>query len=296
MNPAAKEALVSLRAAVAERPRCITDKHWLESTFPVCRWNGDVPGTDYVIWGDSHMAMLAPELATLLGNEGTKGGVSLGIPDCPPLSSVVITGQSRKNAVCPAFVDAAIRAIERHKPKVVVIGARWAKLESDVPAPGDGARSRRILDLENNRTPMSLADALSRTLGRVSATGAQILVVGPVPEIDYDVPNTLIRSLMGFGRLPLVARDDFDHRQKHVLKALARMQALENVTVVYPHTVLCNADTCAVAEGNRSLYMDDDHLSPLGSARVVALIRSVIGPITSNTAKWPGPLACRPEC
>lgn len=102
--------------------------------------------------------------------------------------------------------------------------------------------------------------------------------VGPVAEIDYDVPATLVRSLMGFGRMPPVARRDFESRQKRVLMALARIQAFDNVSVVYPDTVLCNADTCAVAVGSRSLYMDYQHLSPFGSARVTALVGSVTDP------------------
>lgn len=289
MNPTAKEALASLRAAVAERPRCTTDMQWLGGAFPVCRWNQVTQATDYVFWGDSHMGMLAPELATMLGNGGTSSGVSVAMPDCSPLHSVVVA--SRKSAkLCPVFVDAVLRAIERDKPKVVVIAARWATLESDVRAPGDGGRSGRILDLENSGTPMALADALFRTIERVIASGTQVLVIGPVPEIEYDVPKTLVRSLQGFGRLPPVSRDDFDIRQKRVLSALARMQALKKVTVVYPHRVLCNADTCAVAEGNRSLYMDDDHLSPFGSARVVTLIRSVIYPSAAARVE-PGPAA-----
>jgi len=122
--------------------------------------------------------------------------------------------------------------------------------------------------------PLTFTDALMRTLEKVSASGAHTIVVGPVPEIDYDVPATLVRSLMGFGRMPPVSRRDFDKRQGRVLNALRRIQTLKGVTVVYPHTVLCNSDTCGVVDGNRSLYMDDDHLSPFGSARIVAMIYS----------------------
>jgi hypothetical protein len=77
--------------------------------------------------------------------------------------------------------------------------------------------------------------------------------------------------------MPPVSRRDFDNRQERVLKALSQIQTIENVTVVYPHTVLCNADTCAVADGIRSLYIDDDHLSPFGAARIVAMIHSAAG-------------------
>jgi len=272
MNPPAREAITSLRVAVAERPRCTMDRSWVKSAHPACRWSRDGGTLDYVFWGDSHMAMLAPELATALGREGPRSGVSIAMPDCPPLASVIIAGHKNQER-CHAFADAAMAAIERHRPKVVVISARWALLESDVRAPGSGERSRAILDLRT-RMPLTFTDALMRTLEKVSASGAHTIVVGPVPEIDYDVPATLVRSLMGFGRMPPVSRRDFDKRQGRVLNALRRIQTLKGVTVVYPHTVLCNSDTCGVVDGNRSLYMDDDHLSPFGSARIVAMIYS----------------------
>ena len=52
MNPRALEAIAVLRTAVAERPRCATDKQWLAAPFAVCRFNPQVSGTDFVIWGD----------------------------------------------------------------------------------------------------------------------------------------------------------------------------------------------------------------------------------------------------
>jgi hypothetical protein len=60
------------------------------------------------------------------------------------------------------------------------------------------------------------------------------------------------------------------------MAALAKVGRLEGVVVVYPHTVLCDSETCAVADGVRALYSDDDHLSPFGAARVSALIRAAI--------------------
>jgi hypothetical protein len=110
-----------------------------------------------------------------------------------------------------------------------------------------------------------------RTLDVLRRDGAHVILIGPVPEIEFDVPGTLVRSLRGIGVLPPVSRSAVDTRQRQVMEALARIEALGWVTVVYPHRALCNAAECAVAEGTRALYSDDDHLSPFGSARVMPL-------------------------
>ena len=138
------------------------------------------------------------------------------------------------------------------------------------------------MDLKNGGSPIQLADALIRTIERIQASGAQVILVGPVPEIDYNVPATLVRSLQGMGYLPPVRFIDFEHRQNEVLSALAKIDARKDVIVVYPHSALCDNKTCAVADGIRPLYRDDDHLSSLGAARISALIDSAISRFQSQ--------------
>jgi hypothetical protein len=48
------------------------------------------------------------------------------------------------------------------------------------------------------------------------------------------------------------------------LGLLAKAEELESVKVVYPHRVLCPLGVCALTEGGRPLYRDDNHLSRLG--------------------------------
>jgi hypothetical protein len=276
MNPAARAAIADLEEAIHKRPRCTADNAWLEHA-PVkssaCRWNEGEGKVGFVIWGDSHAGMFAPELATLFTAAGLKSGIAASLPDCPPLQGIIVTGRKNQE-VCVSFVNAVMQGINRDKPRFVVVAARWALLASDVRAPGDGRRSGTIIDLENGGRPISLADALIRTLQRLTATGTRVILIGPVPEIEYNVPSTLVRALQGVGTIPMVARSGFDRRQKTVLAALARAGAMGGVQAVYPHTVLCNHVRCAVTDGNRALYIDDDHLSPFGSARVVEMLRA----------------------
>ena len=283
INQPGQEALAALRRAVAQRPHCVRDEEWLAASFPVCRFNPQVSGTDFIIWGDSHAGALAPELASFLGEGGRTSGILASIPRCAAIGSVTLAGHKySKN--CPAFNDALLEAIARERPKIVVIAGRWAILASDVRSPGDGETSGHLLDLENGKSLIDLADALARTIERVRASGAHAIVVGPVPEIDFDVPPTLVRSLQGIGRLPTVRRADFDRRQEQVLRALAKIEARGIATVVYPHRTLCDSEACLVTDGLLSLYMDDDHLSPFGSARVAALVKSAIGRVETRQA------------
>lgn len=276
LNAEARQSVAVLRTANAERPRCRNDHAWLQSGIPgavACRWGPNLEGTDFVIWGDSHAYALAPELSQMLASPNASGLVA-GLPQCPPLQGVAVQRRNI-NKNCPAFVDQVIAAVQRDRPRKVVVIGRWATLSSDVRAPGDGEPSGQLVDRATSQ-PIALEDALVRTLDLLGRHGAQVILVGPVPEIEFDVPGTLIRSLRGIGVLPPVARSDFDSRQRQVMQALTRIEALGKATVVYPHRALCDAATCAVAEAIRPLYSDDDHLSPFGAAKVMPLFARAI--------------------
>jgi peptidoglycan/LPS O-acetylase OafA/YrhL len=268
MQEPAREASALFRTAMAERSPCVRDVRWTE--IQVCRWNRHA-GTHFAILGDSHAHALWSELAQAFGD--TSGGIAVLKPRCPPIHGVDILGAKEG---CEEFVKGAMEVIESERPKIVILASRWAVVASAVHAPGSRHKSGHLLDLENERARIELSDALTRTVERMRAWGTRVVVVGPVPEIDYHVPSALVRSLHGIGSLPPTRRSAFDLRQRQVMAALAKIGSLEGVIVVYPHTIFCDTETCAVADGLRAFYRDHDHLSPFGAARVSALISSAI--------------------
>ena len=151
----------------------------------------------------------------------------------------------------------------------MVLAGRWANLASDIRSPGDGGRSHQIFDREAENSPVSFQFALSRTISAIESAGASVLVMGPVPEIPFHVPDTLVRTRSGIGQLPEVSRVQFDHRQAQVLAAFDAIQTSPSVQVLYPHNYLCDEAACAVENGALALYTDDDHLSIEGTRPIV---------------------------
>jgi peptidoglycan/LPS O-acetylase OafA/YrhL len=276
MNADARDAIATLKTAIEQRPKCQPDLNWLGNPkLPkaACRWGSDAH-TDFVVWGDSHAGMIAPELSQALQRMGMSGGVSVGLPACFPLSGIQV-GARKNNSLCPAFVNAVIAAVQRDKPRVVIMASRWATIESPIRSPGDGGKPVQIVDIENGLKPISLLDALTRTIERL---GTRVIIFAPVPEIEFHVPNALVRSLQGVSTMPRAPRSTYDLRQKYVMAAFAKLPKGPSLAIVYPHSVLCGAETCDVIDGHRSLYVDDDHLSPFGVARVLPLFEPVIAP------------------
>ncbi len=262
---------------VRGRANCIPQPDWLEGAgkrLRVCKYNPERSVTDYVLWGDSHAGMLFVPL----GEEVTAMGKSLVVvtlAGCPPMIGVGVSG--RKNTGCPKVGYDLLKAIERERPKAVIVATRWANLASDMRAPGDGGRPRVMWDAEGGGAVMPLADALARTVQRLRRLGSSLVVVGPVPEIEFHVPGTMMRALNGLGSLPEVSRASFDLRQKQVFAAMADLKERGmNIPVVWPHEVLCTSSLCRVAEGSVPLYRDDDHLNVFGARLVVRQIGDVL--------------------
>jgi len=271
LSAPARESVSQLRAATKSRPACNRDTTWLGDApagATACRWpKAAGGGSELVIWGDSHAGALAPELAhALLQSREFKSALLISLPHCPPLKGVSLLGP-KVDGDCESFLTAVLVAIAKHKPKLVVIAARWANFSSDVRSPGDGGEAGRIVDTANGQV-IGLAEALTRTLDQLAAHAPHVVLLGPVPELEYNAPATLVRALRGLSELPPVWRHDFERRQRLVLAALADLATAGRALVLYPHAVLCDEATCAVADGVQPLYSDDDHLSAFGAERV----------------------------
>ena len=268
----ARDAIVSLAQANTSRPRCVQDLAWLPGEpreNAACRWGAESPAAraDFVIWGDSHARALAPELAAQLIGSGMKSGVTVGLANCPPIHGIDVRGRRIKKG-CANHNDSVLAAIIERRPELVVLVGRWANVASDLRAPGDGEPSGRLVDARTGKE-MMLADALIRTMEIMRSFDVRVIVVGPVPELEFDVPATLNRALRGFSHVAPVPLANFDKRQRMVLAALTQVESSGLGPVLYPHKVLCDGRVCNVEEAGLPLYSDDDHLSPFGASRVV---------------------------
>lgn len=273
------ESLAVIEDVKLERKRIMRKKcEWgtsfggdgLPDKYGTCSY-GARDGRRILLWGDSHMGMFNNAFNFLYGGDGNYI-TSTGMQACPSMVSVSSTW--KKNAeICPVFVQKVIGFLEENPIELVVLGSRWGNLASEERAPGNGGRSQSIFDLENGGAEISFEAAMKRTIRRIKKTGADVLIIGPVPEIEYHVPDTLIRTLSGVGKMPTVHRADFDKRQRIVLEAFKKIEEEGLATLIYPHDFLCDENACKVNDGNKFFYTDDDHLSILGATPIVAALK-----------------------
>ena len=233
------------------------------------------PSPRFALWGDSHAATVSPVIARLATEAGVKG-YNVGRGGCPPL-----LGLEKESSVfrrCLAGPREIERIIANPDVTEIVFIGRWGLYAEGVPSQNEAAtRPRRFVERDDAANRAAFARVLRATVEKVRAAGKRVVIVGPVPEFDVNVPAAFIKGAMRGKRDDIVmARTDFDERQRGVLPVLAELSRMDGVRVVYPHEQLCDANVCRATAGGRALYVDDDHLSPDGARLLEPALRSAL--------------------
>ncbi len=275
-------------------------KRDLPPAVDVC--NAGDPGApvSVAVLGDSHAEALYSELGNYFASAG-RNATLLTYSGCPPVAGVYRADKDEAHR-CAAYND-AVRALLDDQPAIdtVILAARWTLYMENTPfdnqeggvepdenqsllAPvgddgwrDDDAARRRLI-----------ATRVQDTVSHYLAAGKTVVVVYPVPEAGWHVPNLMARVLdRGESPAPEFSTDYrvFEARNRaanKVLDALADHPALLRIR---PAALLCNTSIpgrCLLARDGKPLYFDEDHLSLEGSRLVVADIARALSERTEE--------------
>ncbi|MBX9758622.1 MAG: acyltransferase [Beijerinckiaceae bacterium] len=233
------------------------------------------PSPRFMLWGDSHAAAVSPLIASLATQAGVKG-FNVGRGGCPPLFD--LEKESRVFRRCVSGPREAEAILADPQVTDVVLVARWGLYAEGVPSANEAAtRPRRFVEGDDAANRAAFARVLRASVEKIRASGKRVVIVGPVPEFDVNVPSAFIKGAMRGKRDDIVmARTDFDQRQRAVLPVLAELSRMDGVRVVYPHEQLCDASLCRATVDRKALYVDDDHLSPEGARIIEPSLRAAL--------------------
>lgn len=237
----------------------------------VCKLGDERAPVSFVIWGDSHARAIAPELSDVARARGL-AGVLVGRDGCPPILNA--EAQSLVTArKCQDAVGSLHGALQGRPGLKVIISARWA-LYAETQSFGHetGIEPRPMVPGGREANRRAFLSGLPLTVRLLQNKGADIRVLGSVPEHENNIPAVLARRVMrGETGEFFVERARFDARQTNVFLALEAVRG-QGAKVLYPHEILCDAARCRASEDGLPLYFDDDHLSLRGANRLRALL------------------------
>lgn len=301
LPPAAQEMLAYADSRSPTHEKCTLGRTEALQLNPdrACVHNPDARGPGVVIWGDSHVSVLAWQLAQALPDlpirEFTLGG-------CPPIPGVKNILQQtnapvRMSEAC-AWYNTVLRdwVLAHDEVKLVVLYAYWTnyteKRDFDtragyvlrdklfsVPLDGDAAMEE----------PARLAVLTAQLQGLVQdleAAGKNVLVIYPLPIAAWDLPQYAARRIWTEGSLP----DRIAYPEAAFADYAATARAMLDAVPAGPHLRrldlsdrFCGAQNgCVILQDGVPFYFDTNHLSQPGVARiapdVAAAVRAFLPP------------------
>lgn len=224
-----------------------------------------------VLVGDSHANALSGVLSQQLPAAGYDF-LQLTVRGCAPFPGF---RKDASNRDCHSANLAIAAHLDEIAPYRIIVAWRGTSMFAEQFDNGEGGVDLQPyagMDLQEDyypdlRTEDQITQVLSifrRGLNRLAAYGP-LLIIGPIPEAGWNVPNTYARFVQWRGATDLsTSRAAFDRRHTDTFTILNEFETAGQ-QVLYPHRILCNAERCMNAVDETIYYFDDDHLSNEGA-------------------------------
>jgi peptidoglycan/LPS O-acetylase OafA/YrhL len=247
-----------------------------------CEYGPAGPGVArVVVWGDSHAwAMLSAyhDLADRFEVHLYYAGRS----SCKAILYPPREGAAeRVLARCDSYNRAMLRAIERLRPRLVILNSYWSQ-------PPDGLRlpPQRAVSL-----PVPLDVGIGAVLDRIEGPDRSTCIVLDPPTLAYGAPYAVAMSVRR-GIDPAFIRPtraDAYAQYRIEEEALRRLAPRPRLQIVDPKEALCPSTLCDVYRDGRLLYIDSNHLSVAGAARVEGVLARCFEDFALPPALRPAP-------
>lgn len=237
----------------------------------LCEFGASSDGTakaGFLLWGDSHADMMMPGIDLAAKAAGQRGYFA-GSAGCPPLLDVKRDNEFR---ACPQLGADIWSWLEQRKDiDLVILAARWTlsvegtryggEAGADITLEWIGAPDRRPSSAGN---PALFEAALQEVVERILAKGKRVVLIGPVPEVGYSVPNeSARRAWLGLVPRANVTTTEYRQRAQRTENILMRVaQSSDQVQYIPMSDLFCDATSCrSTGQDGKPLYVDDDHLT-----------------------------------
>jgi hypothetical protein len=251
-----------------------------------CNLGAELPTKSFVLIGDSHAGALQRALDGSAKKLGI-AGLGLSYRSCPPLARIndtlndQICTDLRKSIFSPGGIDSL--------PQNVIVHARWTLLVEQKLYTNDSGVTETgnawVWTFQRGETGSyaeHMQEIIIDSLNMIVESGRHLIIVYPVPEMGWNIPELLATQLLNDRALHdqsgAVSYESFLQRNRAAFVALDEVGSSNHngiVSRVYPHDIFCEQH-CVSHFAGQVLYVDDNHLSNNGAEYVVNDILEII--------------------
>jgi len=278
---------------------------WPQSGFPVGieihKWFGNPSqATQRLIFvGDSHLNTLTPQAREMVIERGYAFANS-SVAGCQLLVGTqrVNSKTNRPHPTCTLDKQAErIAFLESAPASTVLVGGRLDRTlqDSESEEKVGGREGQFGLIIQDSKLSLNTQDArnqlvrssYTKTVGRLRAAGHKIVLVYPVPEVGFNLPEYLKTHLRGryadaveiLTLEPLVTDHEAYLRRSRSAFALLDSIPGDDIIRIYPDRVFCNQldkGLCATHDTRSLFYRDSHHLSREGAEKLLPVLFKVL--------------------
>ncbi len=218
-----------------------------ESGQPECAMGDISSPTTVALVGDSHAAMWTPAFQRVATDRQWR--LELMAKGACPLLDIPITNPLSRLAElfahCAQWRQQILGRLEAERPRLIVLSL-WHGYGTTESLSGYQSYDAAWID------------SLSRLVQRLRATGARLLVLGPIPDPHFHVPACLSGYL---DDVPACTPTRSAAVNSSGIAAEAAVVTAGGGQYVDTSDLFCTAERCPVIVGNTLVYLDDNHMS-----------------------------------
>jgi peptidoglycan/LPS O-acetylase OafA/YrhL len=234
-----------------------------------------------LLWGDSHAMVTATSMEAAAMKQRASF-LFAATADCPPGLGFEISAQfvpslttTPSYRYCGQYNREMLEAALASNIHAVVISSRWTNWRIDEPANPVEKPVDIRLEMDGRPAPrgsnhLVFERGFAELLEQLTAASKKVVIVGPVPEPQFDVPDLLY--VQRFGLAPKanpVSRFDYERRHTRILAYFRDLRKRFPVTFIEPAEALCAGTSCAIRDRYGPRYFDHNHLT-VRTARTLA--------------------------
>ncbi len=268
-------------------------------SFPdisICKLGSDKSDFKIALWGDSHAEAIVSAFDNKLKELEISGGF-IRNKYCGAIAGISTTKDINDVSRCERSQDALIAYLKTLDLQDIIILNRWT-LQT---LPVDGIDESSFFDNHeggveafpdmqtytlNNAGVFTTnykdkSKAVIKFIERFSDSGAQVVVIGAIPEVGWDVSQYNMKVILQTGRIPEFISTSYNRyleRNQFIINTLSDINN-KLVHVVDPALIFCNNELvgrCVAQVEKTPLYYDNDHLSMAGANLLIEDVFNVI--------------------
>ena len=235
----------SLPDAEGDEPPVFVDgclDSYTDASLQPCVFGDASSPTTVVLFGDSHAAMWFPALDAAANRFGWRL-ITWTKATCPPFPLPIISPVlGRTFTECDEWQQNVLDQIQAIHPALVVLGV---------------ARHYTNIYGFTPYSPVWLS-GMGKEVAAIRSTGAEAMVIGPVPKPPFDVPGCLSAHLTSATACTVPAAIGLN------ASGIAAEQAVVTAnggTYLDTRPWFCTTTTCATMVDNLVVYRDDNHIT-----------------------------------